>query len=102
MMYLPQYLSEPILLSYGNWTSENGLKVNPDDKYRRRQDLRGVHLRSTTDTWAPYTISGVLSDGTVTYSGFFAEIYSGLQELMNFTYSMSMYTQQYNALYYLL
>ena len=82
------------------------------NKYERRRDLSGLHLRAAVESWKPYShgnksYSYPLSvsanflyvsvyedeNGELAFKGFLAEVFHSLQDITNFTYSLGRHRQ---------
>ena len=42
-------------MKWGNWNNDDGLTYSPEEKFERRRDLTGVHLRAVTEYNPPFT-----------------------------------------------
>ena len=87
---------------WGSWSSDTGLVVTVTDKWSIRSDLTGVHFETGTIAQAPYVNVGdvdirQLPPGYKWKSGvnnkyltpsLYGDMWTALQESMNFTYSM--------------
>ena len=86
------------------WSERFGLQVSPRSQLERRTDLTGVLLRGTSEAESPFILTPPaerpeeLGSGQVWREGrgwaqvrveqFCGEIWSGLQEATNFSFSM--------------
>ena len=83
------------------WSLSLGLQPSPEDKLELRTDLTGVVLRATSETEPPFSqtepAGRILPRGQVwregearqvTVSQFYGDVWKGLQEATNFSFSM--------------
>ena len=82
------------ILYLGSWNLEAGFQLMDIPKWIRRKNLEGHHFMVAAMPSNPY-ITGMIpadfsADGSMTYrfTGFFAEVFDNLQEIMNFTYEV--------------
>ncbi|XP_042230992.1 glutamate receptor ionotropic, delta-1-like [Homarus americanus] len=74
--------------SWGMWSEEKGLVTAPmNNKYERRKDLRGFHLRVATIVTMPY--ESLVADQQLQNfrEGYVVDVWHTLQEQLNFTYT---------------
>ena len=86
----------------GVWSPTLGLQPSPEDKLELRTDLTGVVLRGTSETEPPFSQTEpaeptLLPRGQVWREGehrqitvhqFYGDVWKGLQEATNFSFSM--------------
>ena len=85
----------------GVWSPALGLQPSPEDKLELRTDLTGVVLRGTSETEPPFSqtepAGQMLPRGQVWREGdhrqvtvhqFYGDVWKGLQEATNFSFSM--------------
>ena len=83
------------------WSLSLGLQPSPEDKLELRTDLTGVVLRATSETEPPFSqtepAGQILPRGQVWREGearqvpvsqFYGDVWKGLQEATNFSFSM--------------
>ena len=67
------------LLTYGNWTFQNGLNLVSEEKWIRRKDLQGVSFRVLSMPLTPFAILTPINEDEYELTGMFSEFWHNLQ-----------------------
>ncbi|KAL0269319.1 UNVERIFIED_CONTAM: hypothetical protein PYX00_007100 [Menopon gallinae] len=70
---------------FGSWRLGEGYKLGSRNIYERRQNLEGIVLKTGSTNNYPMNYFVPQTDGTTKLEGFFAEVWSELERILNFS-----------------